>query len=301
MVAVNLHLLGDQRGARERIEDLLNRPVDPLHESHIVRYQYDHRLMSQLTFARILWLQGYPDQAIRMAQRIIEEAKAAGHPVALCFLLAQAGYQVALFAGDLNKAEQYLETLLDLAAARGMTLWQAYGRGAKGMLSTRRGNPAAGAQLLREALEGLSESRYHLFHTLLLGGHAEALGAAGPVKESLAAVEEALIRAESSQEGWYVAELFRIKGELILKDGDPDFVANAERFLMLSLECARQQDALSWELRAAMSFARMLRDQGRSADGVAMLQAVYDRFTEGFDTADLKAARALLHDLRDPA
>jgi hypothetical protein len=110
-----------------------------------------------------------------MAQRIIEEAKATGHPVALCFLLAQGGYQVALFAGDLTRAEGYVEMLLDLATAHGMTLFLAYGLGAKGMLLTRRGNPVAGAQSLREALEGLSKSRYHLFHTLLLGGQAEAL------------------------------------------------------------------------------------------------------------------------------
>lgn len=166
MVAVNLQLMGDQRGARERIEDPLARPVTPVHGSHIVRYQYDHRLMSQLTLSRILWLQGHPDQAMQMAQRIIEEAKATGHPVALCFLLAQAGFQVALFAGDLTRAELYVEMLLDLATAHGMTLFHAYGIGAKGILSTRRGNPAAGVQLLREALEGLSKSRYHLFHTL---------------------------------------------------------------------------------------------------------------------------------------
>lgn len=297
MVAVNLHLLGDQRAARERTEHLLRRPVPPVHGSHIVRYQYDHRLMSQLTLARIVWLQGYPDQALRMAQRIIEEAKAAGHPVSLCFMLGQAGFQVALFAGDLTKAEGHVETLLDLAAAHGMTLWHAYGIGAKGMLATRRGNPAAGAQLLREALKGLSKSRYHLFHTLLLGGQAEALAAAGLAKEGLAAIDEALTQAETTEEGWYLAELFRIKGELTLQDGGPEAAANAAQLFMRSLDWARQQGALSWELRAATSFARLLRDQRRSADAAAMLQQVYDRFTEGFDTADLKAAKALLQHL----
>ena len=254
--------------------------------------------MSQLTLSRILWLQGHPDQAMQMAQRIIEEAKATGHPVALCFLLAQAGFQVALFAGDLTRAELYVEMLLDLATAHGMTLFHAYGIGAKGILSTRRGNPAAGVQLLREALEGLSKSRYHLFHTLLLGGQAEALAAAGLVKGGLAAIEEALARAEANEERWFVAELFRIKGELTLQDGGSESVANAERLFMLSLDWARRQGTQSWELRAATSLARLLRDQGRSADGVALLQPVYDRFTEGFDTADLKSAKALLRDPR---
>jgi predicted ATPase len=188
--------------------------------------------------------------------------------------------------------------LLDLATAHGMTLFHAYGIGAKGILSTRRGNPAAGVQLLREALEGLSKSRYHLFHTLLLGGQAEALGAAGLGKGGLAAIEEALARAEANEERWFVAELFRIKGELTLQDGGSESVANAERLFMLSLDWARRQGTQSWELRAATSLARLLRDQGRSADGVALLQPVYDRFTEGFDTADLKSAKALLRDPR---
>jgi predicted ATPase/DNA-binding winged helix-turn-helix (wHTH) protein len=297
MVAVPLHFLGDLRGARARIDHLLSRPVPPAHGSHIVRYQYDHRLMVQVTLARIIWLQGYPDQALHMAERIIDEAKTTGHPVSLCFMLAQAGYQIALFAGDLTKAERYVEALLDIAAAHGMTLWHAYGLGAKGVLSTKRGNPAAGAHLLREAID-LSESRYHLFHTLLLGGHAEALAAAGLVKQGLAAVEEALARAESREERWFFAELLRIKGELLLQEGGSGSSANAEGLFMLSLDWARRQGALSWELRAATSLAQLLRDQGRSAEGMALLQSVYDRFAEGFDTADLKTARAVLQDLR---
>ncbi|HEY4470472.1 MAG TPA: hypothetical protein VGN21_04820, partial [Stellaceae bacterium] len=117
----------------------------------------------------------------------------------------------------------------------------------------------------------------------------------------LASVESALSRCERNGERWYIADLLRIKGELNLRLSDPDAPIRAESEFRSSLDWARQQGALSWELRAGTSLARLLRDQGRSAGALALLQPIYDRFTEGFDTADLKAAKALLDGLHDPA
>jgi predicted ATPase len=94
-----------------------------------------------------------------------------------------------------------------------------------------------------------------------------------------------------------MAELLRIKGDLVLLQGAPGAAAGAEVHFRQALDCARLQGALSWEVRVATSLAGLLRDQGRSAEAAALLQPVYDRFTEGFDTADLNAARVLLHDL----
>jgi predicted ATPase len=104
-----------------------------------------------------------------------------------------------------------------------------------------------------------------------------------------------------SQSRWAIAELLRIRGELLLLQGAPGAAAAAEDHYRQALGWARRQGALSWELRAAISLARLLRDQGRSADAVALLQPVFDRFTEGFDKADLKAAKALLDALDSPA
>jgi predicted ATPase len=95
-----------------------------------------------------------------------------------------------------------------------------------------------------------------------------------------------------------MSELLRIKGELLLLQGAQDAALTAEGHFQQALDWARRQGALSWELRAAISLARLLRDQRRSADALALLQPVYDRFTEGFDTADLKTAKALLDNLR---
>ena len=126
---------------------------------------------------------------------------------------------------------------------------------------------------------------------------AEALGRAGHIADGLAAIEEATARSERSEERWVIAELLRIKGELFLLQGAPGAAAAAEGHFRQAVDWARRQGALSWELRAATSLARLLSDQGRSADAAALLQPVYERFTEGFDTADLKAAKALLDDL----
>ena len=97
---------------------------------------------------------------------------------------------------------------------------------------------------------------------------------------------------------WQLPELLRVKGELVLLQGGAPQAAAAENYFQRALDWARRQGASSWELRAAASLARLLRDQGRSAEAVALLQPVYDCFTEGFDTVDLKAAKALLDALQ---
>jgi predicted ATPase len=123
------------------------------------------------------------------------------------------------------------------------------------------------------------------------------LGRIGRVGQGLSALEVAIEQAEEAEERWSIAELLRIKGELLLLQGAPGAAAEAEEQFRRALDRARRQGALFWELRAATSFARRLRDQGRSGEGTGLLQPVYDRFTEGFDTVDLKAAKSLLHDL----
>jgi predicted ATPase len=130
-----------------------------------------------------------------------------------------------------------------------------------------------------------------------LGGLAVALGETGQVAEGLATIDEALRRSERNDERWNFAELLRIKGRLMLLRGGSGSVA-AEEHLLQALGRARRQGALSWELRSATTFARQYRDQGRIGEARELLAPVYDRFTEGFETADLKAAQALILELR---
>jgi predicted ATPase len=124
-----------------------------------------------------------------------------------------------------------------------------------------------------------------------------ASGHAGQIADGLPAIEEAIMRSEHTEERWLIAELLRSKGELLLLRGEPGAPAAAEGHFREALDLAGRQGALAWELRAATSLARLLSHRGRFADATALLQPVYDRFTEGFATADLKAAKALLDSL----
>jgi len=133
---------------------------------------------------------------------------------------------------------------------------------------------------------------------MFLSELAAGFGHAGQTDDGLTAVQQAIERAEHTEACWLLPESLRIKGELFLLQAAHGAAAAAEVCFRQALDWARRQDALSLEMRAATSLARLARDQRRSADAVATLQPVYDRFTEGFDTADLKAAKALLDDLR---
>jgi predicted ATPase len=124
-----------------------------------------------------------------------------------------------------------------------------------------------------------------------------ASGYAGQIADGLPAIEEAIIRSEHTQERWLFAELLRVKGEFLLWRGMPGAAAMAEGHFRQALDVACQQGALSWELRAATSLARLWRDQARSKEARELLAPVYDRFTEGFATADLRAARSLIEEM----
>jgi predicted ATPase len=127
---------------------------------------------------------------------------------------------------------------------------------------------------------------------------AEALGRAGQSGDGLATIDERIVHSEHTEERWWMTDLLRIRGEILLLQGANDAAAVAEDHFRQALDWARRQGALSWELRAATSLARLFRTQGRSGDALALLQPIYDRFTEGFGTADLKAAKNLLDEIR---
>jgi len=163
------------------------------------------------------------------------------------------------------------------------------------MLLIQRGDLDNGLELLRPGFARPTAIGFilRLFASLL----ADALGHAGQIADGLAAIEAAIRYSERSEERWATAELMRVKGELVLLQGAPGAAAAAESHFRQAIDWARRQGALSWELRAATSLARLLGDQGRSADAMALLQPVCDRFTEGFTTADMKAAKALINEL----
>jgi predicted ATPase len=250
---------------------------------------------ARVLLAWILWLEGFPDQAIRAAENSLEEARGANHVLSLCYALAHA-CRIALLAGDLAAAESYLRMLVDQSARHSSPFWADLGRSNRGMLLIKCGDLDAGLELLRAGDFGLGEARVAWRTMTFCTVTAEALGRAGQIGDGLIMVEAAI---DHSEERWAFAELLRLKGELLLLRGGSSAAATAEDHFRQALDWARRQGALSWELRAATSLAQLLRDQGRPADAMALLQPVYDRFTEGLDTVDVKTAKAHLDSIRE--
>ena len=144
-------------------------------------------------------------------------------------------------------------------------------------------------------IRGIGAAAELPWYLALLAG---AYGIVGRTAEGLDAIAEALAQVASTNERFYEAEIYSVKGEILLKHGGPDWAAEAETCFRQALDIARMQSAKSWELRAATSLARLWRDQGKQAEARALLAPIYGWFTEGFDTADLKDAKALLDELQ---
>jgi predicted ATPase/DNA-binding winged helix-turn-helix (wHTH) protein len=293
LIGLSRHTLGDHAGARRHFERVLADYAGPDDKSLIVRYQIDLRVAARVPLAMILWLQGFPDQAMRAAERAVEDARGTNHAISLSYALGLAACPIALLNGDLDAAEHYIGMLLDQATCEAPAHWRAFGYYHKGVLVAQRGD-ITGLHLLRSALDEIRGTGASLWPLMLHGEIAEALGRAGNIADGLAAIDEAIDRCERTQEGWATAELMRVKGELLLLQGAPGSAAAAEDHFRQAIDWARRQGALAWELRAGTSLARMLQDQGRATEAVALLWPIYDRFAEGFDTADFKAAEELL-------
>jgi predicted ATPase/DNA-binding winged helix-turn-helix (wHTH) protein len=297
MIGITLHFLGEQVEARRHIDRMLDRFVTPIHASHIIRFQFDQRVTARAFRARCLWLLGLPDQALQLIARTVEEARSVGHVLSLCNALGQGACPVALWSGDLVAAERYLQLLLDYSETHTLGLWHAWGLCFKGLVLIRRGDNTAGLSALRSVLAEVPEIRSLPRYLGLLGELANAMGQSGEIPQALETIEGAIERSERRQERWCLAELLRIKGELILRQGASNALRSASDHFQRALNLAREHSVLAWELRTATSLARLQRDQGAASEARDSMKAIYGRFTEGFGTVDLKAARQLLDQL----
>ena len=295
MLAQSQHFLGEQHQALLSIEHMLRHYEPPQRRSHVVRFQFDQRVTARITLSRVLWLRGRTDQALRNVETGIEEALALSHSLSLGNVLAQAACPVALLAGKLDLAERYIAMFAEQAVTNALDVWRIYGRCFRGTLRIQRGEVAGGAVQLGEAVDELRQAKFVQYLTAFLLAQAEGLGAAQHVEPALLAIHEALARIERTKERWCLAEALRIRGELALQIGSR---LEAESYFRQALELARAQGALSWELRAATSLARLCRAQGMPAPGRAVLEPVLAKFTEGLDSRDVTSAAELLRSLQ---
>jgi len=298
LIGLTLHVLGDQPGARRHLEPLVGSHFVTARPSHISLYQYDQRVVLDCYYARVLWLQGFGDKAKGLTEKLVDYARTIDHLRSFLYTLLIATCPIALFVGDLTTVERHVRLAFNVAARHSLEIWTVWAQCFEGILLIKRGKNLTGSQLLQSALERLPEPSFHYHLSSLLAELAAGLAGAGQIAEGLGVVDKALARAEQTEANWCRAELLRTKGELLLLEGVPSAVATAEACFQQALDVARRQGALSWELRAVMSLARLWRGQQRVNQARKLLGPVYRRFSEGFATADLVAARTLLAPVR---
>jgi hypothetical protein len=226
--------------------------------------------------------------AVRIAQTL-------DHPASLAIALNNAACPVALLASDLPAAESSARFLLDLSVKHAMESWRVIGQCYVGMLSTKRdADKSHGIGMIRAALSELPENAFHILYAQILASLAEALGLIGEAEQGLAVLDAAFARCDRTGEAWYAPELMRMKGELLLKKGGKQALRAAKDLFFGAVHLAEQQGALAWQLRAAMSLARLKLQNDRNLAARQSLQSVYRKFTEGFGTGDLISAKQLL-------
>jgi predicted ATPase/DNA-binding winged helix-turn-helix (wHTH) protein len=285
------HFLGDQAAAKRHFEKGFAR--GGAHNAQ--QFGVDYRIRALVPFARVLWLSGYPDRAAQLARDAIDEGVLSGRPVNVCFSLLYTS-PVFLWLGDFGTARDVIEKLLTHANWQALVSIHAEGLALKGALLICLGEIGDGITLLRSALTSLRAGRQHILTTLGAAWLADGLATIGRFDEALEVIGDALANVQGGTEALEAPELLRVKAAILLSTPEPNESA-AESCLMRSLACARRQSALAWELRTAMTLVRLRAGQGRVAEARELLSPLYGRFTEGFETSDLKAARKLLNEL----
>jgi predicted ATPase len=292
---IALHYLGDHASARHHLENVLSEYVATVHRSHIFGFLVEHRVTARAMLSRVLWMQGFPDQAVSNARNAVDEAKASDQALSVCTALAHAACPVALYVGDLAEAERLISMLMEYSAKHPLSLWDPLGRCLKGALLLARGE-VAGLGLLRAALDWLRGAGFGYYDATFLGTLAQGMAVSGQLAAARVIIDEALDRCERSEGLWCLPELLRIKGELVRLDGPGGIVKAAEDCFRRAIDCARRQGAMSWEMRAVTSLAEVWHAGGKTAEAKQLLSSAYNRFTEGFETCDLKTARRLINE-----
>jgi class 3 adenylate cyclase/predicted ATPase len=245
--------------------------------------------------ARALWLLGYPDAALADARRAVSQAHEIEHAATLMYALNHASY-IYVHCGDDHSADATLTELAQLVHEKGASYWKAVGLMTQGALTVLRGKNYDAVRLLTSGLGAYQSTGSTCFIPWYLTYLATAYGSLSQYDDALHLIGEAIEAVDRTNERWCEAEVSRVAGEVELLGPEQDS-AKAPIYFERALAVARQQQAKSWELRAAMSLARLWRDQGKVQQARELLAPVYGWFTEGFDTRDLKEAKALLGEL----
>lgn len=280
MLARSMHYLGHQQRARAHVDYVARHPLS--HRRHALHrgFQFDQHISTLAIQGRVLWLQGYPEQAAQVTRQCVDDAMRVGHGISLCFALLL-GCTVATWSGDADEAGRYTELMLQHSQRCALPHWHFWGEGFALAQRLLHGGGDAAHPGSDTAVLALQQSPYcgDMQVDVMATLHPALLSA------------RAIARADAGQAGWSCAEVLRSWGES-LRRGSPE---QAGQLFQRALGIAREQGAAAWELRAAISLARLRHAQGRAGEAAGPLLAAYERFGEGFQTRDLRQARALLN------
>jgi predicted ATPase len=286
--------MGELSPAREQLEQGIAL-YDPA-QHRIQDPQQDLGVGCFSQVAPVLWLLGYPDQALQRSQEALALARDLSHPFSIAYALGYAS-RVHAMRKEQQAALELLEEQIALASEQGFELFMARETLWRGRVLSEQGRVEEGIAQMRQGLVAHQATGSVLGRPFMLAWLAEAYGKVGQVEEGLTAVAEALTAVDTTGERVQEAELHRLRGELHLQHAVAQQEA-AEFCFQQALAVARHQQAKSWELRAATSLSRLWQQQGKRAAAYDLLVPVYGWFTEGFDTADLQEAKVLLEALR---
>jgi predicted ATPase len=291
-LAPTLYCLGELAPARMHLEQAMALYDPQQHRSHAFLYGENPRVSCCSYAAWVLWGLGYPDQALQRSHEALALAHELAHPHSLAYALF---YDAVLygFRRENQGAQARAETLMGLSTDQEFALWVARGMILRGWVLTVEGQGEEGMAQMRAGLAAYQATGATLLQPYWLALLAEMYGKVAQAEEGLTALAEALALVHKTGERWWEAELHRLQGELLLMPALPDEQQAAACFRQ-ALAVARHQQAKSLELRAATSLARLWQGQGKRAAARELLAPTYGWFTEGFDTADLQEAKALL-------
>jgi predicted ATPase len=243
-----------------------------------------------------LWTLGYPDSALADAEHALRDARDIGQAATLLFTLGGAGVWILILCGNYAAATALADEAVALAVEKGAALWKALGILDQGRLLVLTGKASDAVQVINSGIAAFRSTGSTTWMPWQLLFLASAYAELGQFDDAWRCIGEAMTAMETTKDRWCEAEVNRVAGEIVLLSPERE-TAKAQTYFERALSVARQQQAKSWELRAATSMARLWRDQGKRDEARELLAPVYGWFTEGFDTRDLKEAKALLDEL----
>jgi len=262
------------------------------HRPLATRFGQDVRVAALSYRSWALWLLGYPEAALADTSQALEDARSIGQAATLMYALVHAWF-THIQCGNYAIANTEADELVSLGKEKGALFWKALGMSVQGCLLVLTGKAKDAVQLITSGMTALRSTGSTLWMPLHLPYLARAYAELGQLNNARRCIDEAITAAEKAKERWHEADIYRMAGEIVLMSPESD-ATKAGAYFERALTLARKQQAKSWELRAAMSMARLWRDQGKRDEARDLLAPVYNWFTEGFDTRDLKEAKALL-------